>query len=51
MMLLLSGKTGGKSSSIIKGWHKEIMIHKQKSYSQNSLHKEFLINMQNYLKM
>ena len=41
MVFSYQEKIGGKSSSIIKEWLKEIMVHKQKSHSHKIIFTSF----------
>lgn len=41
MVFSYQEKTGGKSSSVIKEWLKEIMVHKQKSHSHKIIFTSF----------
>lgn len=41
MVFSYQGNTGRKSSSIIKEWLKEIMVHKQKSHSHKIVFTSF----------
>ena len=41
MVFSYQGNTGGKSSSIIKEWLKEIMVNKQKSHSHKIVFTSF----------